>query len=158
MVVQWPVVVVVMVMVLVLLLHCHAHLQAVAHACCCLADASCACINVPDAILDAFTHTLKCANLRLQDSVVGLGVVMFMTKTRNGTQLKPSHMQRCKCSGMSCSSCVTGAALQKKKRGYTGVFKRLRRNGHLEDQKAANSSAQAALHIIYGRCHQKPNI
>ena len=31
---------------------------------------------------------------------------------------------------------------QKKKRGYTGVFKRLRRNGHLEYQKAANSSAQ----------------
>jgi hypothetical protein len=34
------------------------------------------------------------------------------------------------------------AALQKKKRGYTGVFKLLRRNGHLEYQKAANSSAQ----------------
>jgi hypothetical protein len=31
---------------------------------------------------------------------------------------------------------------KKKKRGYTGVFKRLRRNGHLEYQKAANSSAQ----------------
>jgi hypothetical protein len=31
---------------------------------------------------------------------------------------------------------------RKKKRGYTGVFKRLRRNRHLEYQKAANSSAQ----------------
>jgi hypothetical protein len=34
----------------------------------------------------------------------------------------------------------TARGAQKKKRGYTGVFKRLRRNGHLEYQKAARGA------------------
>jgi hypothetical protein len=45
----------------------------------------------------------------------------------------------------SCSRSYTQrqpCPLLKKKRGYTGMIKRLRRNGYLEYQKAANSSAQ----------------
>jgi hypothetical protein len=41
-----------------------------------------------------------------------------------------------------CCSGLPAPLPLKKKRGYNGVFKRLRRNGHLECQKAANSSAQ----------------
>jgi hypothetical protein len=49
---------------------------------------------------------------------------------------------QCGTCSVTAVTVYTGRSLQAKKRGYIGVFKRLRRNGHLENQKAANSSAQ----------------
>lgn len=46
-----------------------AHLQTVAHPCCRLADARHACINVTNAILDAFTDSLQRAHFCLQHTV-----------------------------------------------------------------------------------------
>jgi hypothetical protein len=45
-------------------------------------------------------------------------------------------------SGYAATDTRISRKLRTGKRGYTGVFKRLRRNGHLEYQKAANRGAR----------------